>query len=79
MSGLAVACGNANKNEVAAMMEKIAHRGPYTSAIHDGGQIILAQNYLKADGVSGSNGYEIPIRSQDNPERWCCKTGRDPA
>jgi asparagine synthase (glutamine-hydrolysing) len=67
MSGLAVAWGKPNKNEVAAMTQKIDHRGPFTSGLHDGGHIILAQNYLQADGAISGNGLKIPVRSPDNP------------
>ncbi|MBA7700605.1 Asparagine synthetase B [glutamine-hydrolyzing] [subsurface metagenome] len=67
MSGIAVACSNSNRNEVEAIMQAIAYRGPYASAIHEGDQIILAQNYLQADGAVSGDGTKIPVRSSSNP------------
>jgi len=66
MSGLAVACSSSSRKEVEAIMQAIAHRGPYTSAIHEGDQIILAQNYLQADGAVSGNGTKIPVRTPSN-------------
>ncbi len=56
MSGLAVIYGNSNRGEVEAIMQTIIYRGPYASGIYEGDRVILAQNYLKADGVVSSNG-----------------------
>jgi asparagine synthase (glutamine-hydrolysing) len=76
MSGLAVACGNSNRNEVKAIMHTIAHRGPYISGIHESGQIIMAQNYLQADGVTSGDGTNIPVRSPNNPNLMICYDGQ---
>ena len=76
MSGLAVACGNSTRNEVEAIMRTIAHRGPYASAIHEGDHIILAQNYLLADGAVSGNGTNIPVRSPNNPNLMLCYDGQ---
>ena len=76
MSGLAVACGNSKRSEVEAVMRTIAHRGPYTSGIHEGGQVIMAQNYLQADGAASGNKVEIPIRSPGNPNLRLCYDGQ---
>ena len=67
MSGLAAARGNPSINEVSAMMKTIAHRGPYASAIHDGVQVILGQNYLQADSAVKGDGTKIPVHSPGNP------------
>jgi len=67
MSGLAVALGSPKRNEVEAIMQKIAHRGYYASAIHEGRQIILGQNYLQADSAVSGDGRKIPVRSLSNP------------
>ncbi|MFC2043860.1 asparagine synthase-related protein [Chloroflexota bacterium] len=76
MSGLAIALSNSNRDEVAAMMQVIAHRGPYASAIYEGGQIILAQNYLQADGAVSGNGTSIPVRSPSDPNLMICYDGQ---
>ncbi len=76
MSGLAVACNNSNRNEVEAIMQKIAHRGPYASAIHEGDPIILAQNYLQADGAVSGDATRIPVRSPNNPNLMICYDGQ---
>ena len=76
MSGLAVACGNSNRNQVEAMMQVIAHRGPYVSAIHEGDQIIAAQNYLQADGAVSDDRVKIPVRSPGNPDLMICYDGQ---
>ena len=76
MSGLAVACGNTDTEEISKIMGVISHRGPHASAIHTGEKIILAQNYLKADGVIGGEGTSIPIRSQSNPDLMICYDGQ---
>lgn len=49
------------------MMRAIAHRGPYASGIYEGDRIILAQNYLQADGVVISDELPIPVRSASGP------------
>jgi asparagine synthase (glutamine-hydrolysing) len=77
MSGIAVAYGNnANRNEVKAVMQIIAHRGPRTSVIHEGEQIIMAQNYLDVDGVPSGDGILIPVRSPSNPQLMICYDGQ---
>jgi len=76
VSGLAVACSSANRNEVEAIMRTIAYRGPYVSAIYEGDQIILAQNYLQADGAVSGNGTKIPVRSPSNPNLMVCYDGQ---
>jgi len=76
MSGLAVAYGNSNLNEAQAIMQTIAYRGPYTSGIYEGDQIILSQNYLQADGAVSINGAKIPVCSPNNPNLMICYDGQ---
>ncbi len=76
MSGLAVACGNSNRNEVETIMRTIAYRGPYASAVGEVDQIIMAQNYLQADGAVSGNGTKIPVRSPSNPKLMLCYDGQ---
>ncbi|NQT31264.1 MAG: hypothetical protein HQ588_02930 [Deltaproteobacteria bacterium] len=75
MSGLAVAYGNSNQNEVDTMMRKIAHRGPYTSGVYENGPIIMAQNYLQADSAT-ADGSNVPVRSSHNPDLAVCYDGQ---
>jgi len=76
MSGLAIACGNPSRSEVEAMMRAIAHRGSYASGLHDGNQIVLGQNYLKADGATTGDGFSIPVRDISNPDQVICYDGQ---
>ena len=76
MSGLAVAYGGSNRNEIEAIMRLIAHRGPYVSAIHEGAQVVLGQNYLQVDGAAGGDGNKIPVRSPGNPDLMICYDGQ---
>ena len=76
MAGLAVASGNSNRNEVEAIMRTIAYRGPHASAIHEGDHIILAQNYLQADGALGGDSAKIPVHSPSNPNLMICYDGQ---
>jgi asparagine synthase (glutamine-hydrolysing) len=75
MSGLAVAFGNSNRNEIDAIMHKIAHRGPYVSGAYENGRIIMAQNYLRADGAT-ADGNNIPVRSSHNSDVAVCYDGQ---
>ena len=76
MSGLAVACGNSNQDEVEAIMGTIVHRGPYASGICEGDQIILAQSYLQADGAISGDDTKIPVHSSSNPNLVICYDGQ---
>ncbi|MFC2016347.1 asparagine synthase-related protein [Chloroflexota bacterium] len=76
MSGLAVACGNSNRNEVEAIMRTIAHRGSYVSGIYESNQIIVAQNYLQADSTTSGDGAKIPVGSPSNPNLVICYDGQ---
>ena len=73
MSGLVVAFGKPNKHEVEAMMGAIAHRGPYAAGTYQGDGIVMAQNYLEADGALATDGVEIPLRSR--PDLVICYDG----
>lgn len=74
MSGLVVAFGKPNKHDVAAMMGAIAHRGPYAAETYQGDGVVMAQNYLRADGALATDGVEIPFRSH-SPELVICYDG----
>ena len=76
MSGLAAAYGKPKQSAVEAMMRSIAHRGPHASGIYESDRIILAQNYLRADNASDTDGIAIPVRSPHNPNLAICYDGQ---
>jgi len=76
MSGLAVAYGTPRQNEIESIMRAIVHRGPYASGIYKGNQIILAQNYLQADGAVTGDNIKIPVQSTSNPNLTICYDGQ---
>ena len=76
MSGIAAAYGNSNRSQIESIMHTIAHRGPDISGIHESDQIILAQNYLQADGAIGGDGNVIPLHSTANPNVTICYDGQ---
>ena len=76
MSGLAIAYGAPNLSEVEAIMHTITHRGPDAEGIYEGDQIIMAQNYLQADGVVSGDSIKIPVRSTSNPNLMICYDGQ---
>jgi len=49
MSGFALASGNPEPAEIKKMLARISHRGPDHSGMLISGEIIMAQNYLRAD------------------------------
>jgi len=76
MSGLAVAYGSSNRNKIEAIMKSMAHRGTYASGIYEGDNIILAQNYLQADGAISGDGTKIPVQSSNNANLVICYDGQ---
>jgi hypothetical protein len=49
MSGLVVGYGSPDPLKMEEMFKKINYRGPYVSGISTNKQVMMAQNYLKAD------------------------------
>lgn len=76
MSGLVIACGKPDQGEVEAMFKKIKHRGPHASGIFKNNGIIMAQNYLEADGATGRGDVKIPVSSPRNPDLRICYDGQ---
>ena len=73
MSGFAIAFGGTpEKSEVAAMLRKITYRGPRISGIYEGDRIIMAQNYLRADGAE--IGGSVPLT--ESPGLTICYDGQ---
>ncbi|MBW1957688.1 MAG: hypothetical protein JRF31_07520 [Deltaproteobacteria bacterium] len=49
MSGFAVIFNKQDPSELENMFQRMAHRGPYLAGKFEGQQILMAQNYLRAD------------------------------
>ena len=49
MSGLVVGYGSPNSSMLEEMFKKIGYRGPHLSGIWENQNVMMAQNYLKAD------------------------------
>jgi len=76
MSGIAAAYGNPNQTIIETMIKAIGHRGPYVSGINTNDRIILAQNYLQADGAVRDGAIKIPVRSTNSPNLTICYDGQ---
>jgi len=76
MSGLAVAFGVPKRNEIEAIIKSMSHRGPHTLGTYESDRVVLAQNYLRADGALGGDSTKIPVRSPHNPHLLICYDGQ---
>ena len=76
MSGLIVASGRPNSSELEVMLQKIKHRGPDVCGIFRTNGMLMAQNYLKADGAAVGEDIEIPVQSSRNPNLVVCYDGQ---
>ncbi len=76
MSGFVVGFGAPGRKEVESMFEKIRHRGPHASGIFEKGRVIMAQNYLRADGAGQGPGGVIPLAGPDNNDLRICYDGQ---
>ena len=76
MSGLIVASGKPNSSELEVMLEKIKHRGPDICGIFRNNGMLMAQNYLRADGAAVGEEIEIPVQSSRNPNLVVCYDGQ---
>lgn len=76
MSGLVVMCGEPNHDEAEAMLQRIEHRGSHAFGIFQTNRVIMAQNYLKADGANSDKSFEIPVRSSTNLNLRICYDGQ---
>jgi asparagine synthase (glutamine-hydrolysing) len=75
MSGFVFGFGQVHRHESDVMFEKVAHRGPYISGVFQTPEIVMAQNYLEADGAQDT-GSIVPIRSSSNPDLRICYDGQ---
>ncbi|MBW1677371.1 MAG: hypothetical protein JRF30_09015 [Deltaproteobacteria bacterium] len=76
MSGLVTACGKPDIGKVNAMFQRIKHRGPDASGVFERNGIIMAQNYLEADGGTGRGDVKIPVSSSRNENLRICYDGQ---
>jgi len=74
MSGFAVMLGAPEDRALETMMVRMAHRGPFTSGVFRGDGVVMAQNYLRADGATADA--QVPVRSQANPRLVICYDGQ---
>jgi asparagine synthase (glutamine-hydrolysing) len=77
MSGLVVAFGEPRHEDLQRMFEKIGHRGPYASGIWEKNQVMMAQNYLRADiGGDHAQSDQVPVGKAIDGELRICYDGQ---
>ncbi|MBC8873663.1 MAG: hypothetical protein H8E44_29855 [Planctomycetes bacterium] len=76
MSGLAAGFGAACREDVQAMLDKIAHRGPAWSGICEHQRATLAQNYCRADMGACNEGGEVAPAGFEGESRKICYDGQ---
>lgn len=76
MSGFIAGFGEPRDEDVAAMLDKISHRGPKHSGRFTASRIALSQNYLDADQPLASPGAEIPVSPAPGSPRRVCYDGQ---
>jgi asparagine synthase (glutamine-hydrolysing) len=76
MSGFVVVYGTPERSQVESMFNKIQHRGPNASGIYSLQRIMMAQNYLQADGVPAEAEIVIPACILTDPTLRICYDGQ---
>ena len=76
MSGMAIALGEPKRSDIDFIMQKIAHRGDYASGIYQENRVIMAQNYLEADGAAEKGEIEVPLRTAGSSTLVICYDGQ---
>ena len=77
MSGLVVGYGSPDHVKIEKMFKKINYRGPYVSGISTNKQVMMAQNYLKADcPMANPDRNKVPITSSGNGVWQICYDGQ---
>ena len=72
MAGVAVGYGKPDRKCIYEMLNRIRHRGPDISGIFQADKVIMAQNYLRADGALSADEIAIPLgTSSDDGFRIC--------
>ncbi len=75
MSGLAVARGTNAEENVARMMQAMAHRGPFLKGACMSNGCAMAQNYLQADCHGASQGAAVPVAADGCDDLRICFDG----
>jgi len=75
MSGFVVGCGRVDREIFDTAFERIKHRGPYVSGIFHADEIVMAQNYLQADGAGDENEH-VPVMSSSKTDLRICYDGQ---
>ncbi|UCH06869.1 MAG: hypothetical protein JSV55_12380 [Deltaproteobacteria bacterium] len=76
MAGFLVASGKQSREELETAFSKIRHRGPHADGILESQGLIMAQNYLRADGLSDNGTPEIPVPSPSDANWKICYDGQ---
>ncbi|MBL7174883.1 MAG: hypothetical protein ISS66_03555 [Desulfobacteraceae bacterium] len=77
MSGLVVGYGKPNRKTIVSMLKKIRHRGPHIDGIFENSRVIMAQNYLEADGAGAVlEDIEVPIQTAWKADLRICYDGQ---
>jgi asparagine synthase (glutamine-hydrolysing) len=77
MSGLVVGYGSPDPLKIEEMFKKINYRGPYVSGISTNKQVMMAQNYLKADcPMANPDRDKVPVTSSGNGVWQICYDGQ---
>jgi asparagine synthase (glutamine-hydrolysing) len=76
VAGFIVASGKQPRKELEAAFSKIRHRGSHAEGILETSRVIMAQNYLWADGVPSDISVEIPVRSSSDAKWRICYDGQ---
>jgi asparagine synthase (glutamine-hydrolysing) len=76
MAGFVVASGKQSREGLEPPFGRIAHRGPHAHGILQSQGLIMAQNYLRADGLPHNGTPEIPVPSSSDANWKICYDGQ---
>jgi asparagine synthase (glutamine-hydrolysing) len=76
MAGFVVASGKQSREGLEASFGRIGHRGPHADGILESQGLIMAQNYLRADGLPDNGTPEIPVPSSSDADWKICYDGQ---
>ena len=76
MGGFVVAFGSPDRSAVETMFKTIKHRGPHADGTIEHNQVIMAQNYLRADGAVSQNGQKYPLSDNNGGALRICYDGQ---
>jgi asparagine synthase (glutamine-hydrolysing) len=76
MGGLAVGYGKPDRTGIQEMLNRISHRGPGISGVFQAKRVIMAQNYLPADGAPAAGDLAIPVGTKSDGGYRICYDGQ---